>query len=482
MQQESESETWTSIAPLLIERPNRKRYIQIRNLILSHKSPSFPVRTEDLANVVKGREDVPLPVWATNRDFEHELETLIRRNHTVIICLDCDHIVGFLNYSPDKGNFKLDELMYVMTREKFSCQFCESTGWALVASELLRSGVKIEIPLGIRRTMQSYQEQKTPPLFPSAPTQNELFMDSILRRLYPFKPNESTDHILLGKNAVPNAVRTVQDFSASLADLAKRIPPAFYLRPIFNEEHRNVLGTVWDTVKKILEPEYAQFVTTAVGILPRDELTASAHLGREGQMAVIIRFGFFKSLYILNHLMLYLVGGVDNRQYNRELLIPVLRSGLSFEDAEIGKAMKKVNLAHQSEDEFWTIHAISNMQQEFAILHELGHLNAWLQKSSGEEVDNLLCEEGSAEFYADAWAIDLILKKGAKFHRLNKYLLALLWLFEYWHASATIKNGEQKIVRERWDRIYAQAASRGVHLGDKDISMVRNFIDCVLET
>jgi hypothetical protein len=54
MERDNEDEWWSTVDPLLIERPARLRCVQLRELLLARKIPSFPVKTEDLANVVKG--------------------------------------------------------------------------------------------------------------------------------------------------------------------------------------------------------------------------------------------------------------------------------------------------------------------------------------------------------------------------------------------------------------------------------------------
>lgn len=394
---------WPVINPLSIERPSRKCYVQIRNLFLSRKEPSFPVRTEDLANVVNGCDEVPLPHWATNRDFERELIGLIERYRTIVICVNCDHIIGFLDYSPEEGRFTVEELLYVGGREDLSCQFCGSSFWGLAPSDFLKTGMKFEIPRGARASIRGIRDQEDFRLYLPTPTQNERYLDSILRRLYPFLPDEPTDHIRLTQRFISKSVRSVGGFSTSLASAARRLPPVFYLRPIFDKEHQNVVGSVLETVKKILQPEYAQLATAAIGILPRNELTASAHLGSEGQMAVVIRFGFFNLIYYLNQLMLYLVCGVIDRNHSREQLVSMLRGMLLRNGPKNATAMKPSELTYQSESEFWTVHAISVMQQEFVILHELGHLDAWLQKKRNVEVDNLFSKEDIAEA-ADIWA------------------------------------------------------------------------------
>jgi hypothetical protein len=324
--------------------------------------------------------------------------------------LNCDHIIGFLDYSPDKEIFSVAETSYVFSREGFSCQYCQSTMWSMVPSERLKSGEKIEMPPGFQKTMESSPGQNTPIPYSPGATRNEQFLDSVLRRLYPFRPEEPTDRIRLGKKDISGALRAAERISPELAKAGQKMPPVLLLRPVYTQEYRNVLGTVWETVKEILGDENSHLADVAIGILPRNELTASAHLGSDGQTAVIVRLGFFQHLYLLNQLMLYITGDMMNRDRKRKNLVALLRHELTNSNRNADALLRKVDLEQQTESEYWSVHAISNIQQEFVLLHELGHLQTWMQGSSGKDMDDLVPVEEAGEINADSWAVDQVLR------------------------------------------------------------------------
>jgi len=476
MGRDDKNQWWSAVDPLAIERPARRRYIQIRELFLARKITSFPVKTEDLANVVKGREDVALPGWAEDSEFECELETLIQGNPTILVCLNCDHIIGFLDYSPDKEEFSVAEVVYVFSREDFACQYCHSTRWSMFPSERLRSGEKVGMPARIQEVMKNRQGQEVSLPYAPPSSKNEQFLDSVLRRLYPFRPEESTDRIRLEKKELSAAIRLAQRISPGLGEAGEKTPPVLFLRPVYTQEYRNVLGTVWESAKKILGDEYAHLAAAAIGILPRDELTASAHLGPEGEMAVIVRRGFFQHLYTLNQLLLYILFGSERPERNRSDLVVLFRHKITNSNKDAEALFRKVDWDCQTEKEYWSVHAISNIQQEFVLLHELGHLQAWLQGSP----DDLASVEEAEDYHADSWAMNLVLRRGTGLHHLDVYLNALLYLFEYWHSAAVIVQGQAGSARERWNKLHALSRQHGISLRDKEITAVRGLVDQVL--
>ena len=242
-------------------------------------------------------------------------------------------------------------------------------------------------------------------------------------------------------------------------------------------------GMEWEVLKRMLGTEHAQLCSTAIGILPRNELTRSANVDRQRHTAVVLRLGLFNQLYLLNNIMQRRFRGFRDPDPAVTRLNALLRHYVA--GAPLVGPLEAGELAYKSEEEFNSVHSISVMQQAFVLLHELGHINAGL---ASEPNGNLNSEGGifeAADFLADQWAAELFLRRSLGLDRLaplrrETYLPSLFWLFEYWYLKTRACGLPAIPVRERWDRLRAHARSFGLHISESIVSVTRASTDLIL--
>jgi len=415
----------------------------------------------------------------TDPRFERELESLIESNHTVLVCQHCDHIIGFLDYAPNESEFSVADLLFVAGREELRCQFCNSVAWSVLASSVLTTGRQATLPQEAQATIRMVQQAGKVPLYPAEASPNERFLDSVLRLLYPFKQTEQTDHILISECDVSRAADHLAALDKNKARTVKRMPAALYLRPVFNADHCNVLGSVWDTVKKMLGTNYPYMTRVAVGVLPQNELSASAHVGPGGESAIVLRLGLFQQLYQLNQLVLHLLGYLDTARFPQPLLIKKLHALLLSQESQFTDNPNVEDWSYKSDRELETVDVVSRVQQEFVILHELGHIQDWHAKCSDTEPVGYCRRAEESEWFADAWAVDLLIREGSRFHQPNAALLWIFWLFEYWHAISIALGTDATLIRARWDRIYGVLVRHGFRWS-VNIAETRDLFDHIL--
>jgi hypothetical protein len=263
------------------------------------------------------------------------------------------------------------------------------------------------------------------------------------------------------------------------------------LRPCKTDDKSSLLGFTWKKVQKILEHDYPELKKVAIGISIDPNTSVSAHLGEEDEKAIVIDLGLFGMLPRLNHL-LSLIFDTDM------LLHPGKIPGWTIDDimanvisvimsvpVEPSRAKTIPNLAYENEAEFIRAHDIKDAQLIFIILHELGHFVHWQTHNSTDHKQIRNPQERSAdiEAWSDKWAMELIFKRGAKFHQPWLQYRSIFWLFEYWHILNLKGHHTGRVInskpRYRWDHIAEVIKSKEgtKNLGDLCANEFREIIN-----
>jgi len=487
-------------APL--HKPSRARYMELRKLLMNPNGPSIHITTAELADVVNGREDIPLPDWATVHAFEAELESLIENNTVVSVCWDCDSVISFF-HDLKLGKLIAPELAIVQQSEKVPCPYCGSLRIANYDPKVLTTGEKV-CPLD----MNDYDDELEAPadahqaVDSQQISPNEQYLDKLLRTEYDIQPDKQSDVFNISEYTLDRIsnkfAREVSDWGETpglptldpnaLESFRKQL--SLSLRADAPGGKSSVLGHIWYMVKDILADDYPEFCDVAVGMAVSRGISASMHLGDSGEMAVIVEMGLFFKLPRLNHL-LSLIFDTDmllrhdkGPDWTIDDIVTNIIAELTDKPIDQVKGRRIPELNYHSQEEFLRSRFITDAQIVFAILHELGHLADW--KTSPQLAHHNIkdpSQRASAiEAWADAWAMDLIFKRGKEFLIPWVRYRAIFWLFEYWHLMDVVLLHSNTIhfnSRCRWDLIESMIRRRNKHegLGQLYIYELRTIFD-----
>lgn len=468
-------------------------------------SPSIHITTAELADVVTGSEDRPLPDWATDRAFEAELQSLIEENSVVSICWHCDSVISFF-HDPEQGISIVPELALVAQSEKIPCPYCGTPGFAFYDPKVLTTGEKVRAT-GIEdeerpewdesaETDQDLSAKVLPP--------NERFLDQLLRTKYGVRLDGPTDAFRVSKGTLERIAEQFTEMVSAwktepnlpnvdanaLARLFDSKQYSLSLRPQIGSP----LGDVWRTVREIIAVDYPEYCDVAVGIAISPGISASTHLGDSGEMAVIVEMGLFSKLPRLNRLL--------SRMFDTDLLHgsetdirpriddTVMSVIAELTDNLIDPAnLKSIPMSgYESHAEFLRSRLTTKHQLVFSILHELGHLADWRSPSHTNHHRTTYPMERSAviEAKADSWAMDLILRRGESSDVPWVYTRSLFWLFEYWHVMAVgfgYPNAACCDSRKRWDNVESiiRSSREDVDFGLLCVDEVRTIFDLMID-
>lgn len=477
--------------------PSRERYMQIVRLLEHHNGPSRRITSTEVANAVGWRED-QLPEWVTDQAFEAELEELIDNHQVVWICRNCDGIVSFYAADSPEGEADLVRgLVIVYSQRPVPCPFCEAQATAFYDTAVLRSGkparLSFQREMGADELEQQTREQDDD----TAQSQNERFLDHILRTRYMARPHTLTDTLSFSDSTqersdehfrktasqwhgVPGAIA---GDARSVGETISRLGPELSLRPQWAEAGSNVLGRIWDSVKLMVQDRYPDLADSAVGIAKSLGLSANAHVGDAGEAAIVLEFGLFDKLYHLNNLLNLAKTG-EQRDWSVEELGMNLIAALTSSPVDPRRAKTVPSTSYRSEDEFWRAHLITNSQQQFVILHELGHIVQFRSAARERERRDARRRSLEAELKADRFAIDLIVEKGDDFYIPWMQHRSIFWLTEYWHVMAMAMQpavGSYEDARIRWDAMQRILESSGIEVKEQMVKDLRMFMDLMLK-
>ena len=205
-------------APL--HKPSRARYMELRKLLMNPNGPSIHITTAELADVVNGREDIPLPDWATVHAFEAELESLMENNSVVSICWDCDSVISFF-HDLKLGKLIVPELAIVQQSEEVLCPYCRSLRIAYYDPKVLTTGEKV-CPLDrndcddeLEALSDAHQAVDSQQISP-----NEQFLDKLLRTEYDIQPGKQSDVFNISEDTLD---RISDKFAREVSDWGVRM-------------------------------------------------------------------------------------------------------------------------------------------------------------------------------------------------------------------------------------------------------------------
>jgi Zn-dependent peptidase ImmA (M78 family) len=489
---------------------SRERYMELRISLQKPQTPSIPVTSSDLANVINGRDDVEVPEWSHDSAFEAELESLITRNQVVWICAGCDHIVGFFEASGGMSWEQLTkELLVIATREQIICPFCNVARISLFPTSILEEGKTTkEAMASWRSRVGSKLAEKDSVPNTDRPiltlTDNERFLgekledsadefewsrDTIYKSIQEFdrmrsawKENASSDD--------PSLLSEL--LSLSITDETKARLARLSMRPQYAENRNNTLGRIWDSVVLMMQDRWPELKDVAIGIKKDNRLYSNVYRSPEGYLAIVINLGLFNNLYTLNACMDTIVCGEDSVDRRSDRIVTAI-SALKTALEDIALRKKSLNIdandLYRSEESLLRSHLTGNAQQQFVILHELGHVAEWLGIARHTKKQTYQDEQPiDAEHRADIWAIQLIVEKGGMFHVPWMQYRSIFWLFEYWHIVSELQrkllyehadaNGyPYSFARKRWDVIYEELERADACIQQMYMTETRSVVD-----
>lgn len=478
------------------------RYRELREFLNKPNGPSIHITTAELADVVNGRDDIPLPDWATDHKFETELESLIDNNSVVWICWDCDSLISFFD-DPKMGKFITRELSLVQQSERVPCPFCGSLKLAFYNPKVLATGEKVN-PIDWDESVNNFKEPADikKSLESQKLSSNEIFLDKILRSEYDIPPTQRSDLLYTSEYTLDKLSKEYSTMVSSWkqsSGLPKHNPDAFRnlksplsLRTNNPDGISNILSQNWNRVIEIIACDYPEFSDIAVGMAVSPGFSASAHMGDNGEIALIIEFGLFAKQVRLNHLLSLLFDtdmllkpqkGLD---WTIDEIVANIISELTEKPLEERNVRIIPKLNYSSQEEFLRAHIITEAQMVFAILHELGHVADW--KTSPELIHHKIKDPFqrtcAIETWADTWAMNLIFKRGEEFYLPWIQYQSILWLFEYWNLM-NIKHQSYNTYfnsRSRWDHIESmiQKCKKGKNLDELYIDELRHIFDTAI--
>lgn len=468
-------------------RPSRTRYMELRRLLTNPKSPSIHITTGELANVVNGRTDITLPDWATNSEFEAELESFIANNSIVSVCWDCDSVLSFFH---DKiiGKSIAQELAIVQQLEMVPCHYCGGFKIAFYDSKVLTIGEKVKPP----DIVDTYEEPKMhADVYQKKDSRqisrNEKFLDELLRTKYSHQSCERSDVFNISESTIDF---TSKKWAEVVTEWGKT-PGLPILNPNELERFRekcslslradtsgaklSILRIISQIVKDILADDHPEFCNVAIAMAKSPGMTASVHLGDQAEMAVVIEIGLFSKLIRLNHLLSLIfdtdifIRPDEETDWTIDDIVINIIATLTEQPINLERARIIPRLNYRTQSEFLRSNFITDAQIVFAILHELGHLEYWRrspQLVNHSEKDAIEMAT-SIESWADAWAMDLIFKRGKEYFIPLIQYRSIFWLFEYWHLMAEGLHYSNMMYfrpRERWDHIESMIRRRKKHM------------------
>lgn len=401
---------------------------------------SKEITTTQLADVVNGRENVPLPDWSRDEGFEAEIEEAIARSQVVLVCYDCDGIIGFFTTTRTIDLPMLVKgLGIVIKQERLACRKCGGRSLVWCNPSLFEEGKSIYDAIPSYHDFGASLSHRPSPAAPGLP--RSMLLTRILKERY----GQAEDPDLL---------------SLTFAHSNRRLQ----MTP-----GQNVLGQVWDSVCQMAEEELPGVRSVAVGIAKAGGLFGSAYQDDEapGSYAIVLHFGLFDILYVLNHLF-DLLHKTTDEESKKDLLV-------KFREAVLGAALGNFSwnlgcvLPYQTDEDFWAAHTASICQQQFVLMHEVAHIMSWARRSAKDERRRPYSAEAylEDEIKADAWAVEKIITRGVSYHDPAFQFRAVYLLFAYWDLISTAASANSALFidpGQRWDQIRRLAHEQTANL------------------
>ncbi len=428
----------------------RRRYIKIKSMLKTLNGPTQQIKTQDLANVVKGRTDVPLPSWSKDAGFEKEIESLMK-NDLCWVCIDCDSIVSFfsLGQNDNIGTFVRDAGIVTLREKSIKCPYCGSRHPCFLDPQFFWRGKKAPSKDTFDRVLSkptlSAKKGRNPDNISTTP--HEKLLEELMVEVSNTGSKEQNLEIVpIFDYQIKNLCRTVAESKkgkrsfyipvegeVTVERMRAILGFGFALRPTKGD----VLGRVWGQVKEMIRIDFSCLLDVALGIAKRQGISAhSKYNQKTGGMAIALEYGLRDCLYSLDQLTYRICTNLITERLSKERLIFNI-IGIIGETVRLHGPWPPVFDGYENEKEYKTIDLMADCQLQFVILHELWHILNYKRLTTHDGInrrssgDNYLSRECSA----DTWAIDNILSAKEKFHNFGFQMLAIWWLFLYWHIS-----------------------------------------------
>lgn len=481
---------------------SRIDFMKLRKMLREPKKLSIDITSTDLANVVNGRDDIELPEWSKDEDFELEIENLIEQNQLVWICPECDKIVAFFETTEEINLENLvRRLLVVAQRDDIPCPYCGKIVISLFDTDFLKRGLSVKeiIPKNYLEKLRTTDHKTKHKLSKQSEDSNEKFLQEVLEKYHGQSEDASTDIFVFSDYSIMNAKMAFKESITTwkegpgIKPLSGRgslddtfIPEKMPLRPRYGSEDSNVLGRIWDSVILMTRERYPEFKKIAVGIAKSNGLYCTTYRNETGNIAIVLHFGLFTAIYSLNHLFDLILHFNESHGRDFNFLIDNFVECLK----NIDTSSFLDSASYKSEEEFWRSHFISNCQQQFVILHELGHIVEWTtekrtcyRRRKMENHKKSKLYNTNSETKADMYALKCIIEKGGDFNEPWVQYRSIFWLFEYWHMlekRAKVKDSVYNSARERWDNLYKELKKCRADLSSLHMNETRKFVDRLL--
>jgi hypothetical protein len=479
---------------------SRAEYKSIQESIDKKKSLSIPITVNELAAIVNGDKIEPLPNWAKDKSFEQEIEHAIQNNEIVWLCTNCDKIVSFYKIPSGMPKTKyIIGLLEVNARNKTGCPFCQFTTTMLFSSDFLTTGEpipeynkegKLESAQG--ETVSNQDIGKTSEQISFS---GQDFTIDVLRNNINLKHDDKSQTFMMDNPLARTSYKDLSNIKTKYSTpiieyLTVELSKVLYSMQNekdftlgLNKQSNKTLHRVWDSICIMLIEEWADIDSVDVIIVKKLGLMSQVFYEEHGVGVIVLYFDLFSILYELNadiEKILFHKNDADSlKAWIRHFMDMCSKITSNNEES-----IKERQISLNGED-ILRSHFLGTSQQQFIILHELGHLASWKNMiAQPKKMKASIMDYNKAEMQADLWACQHIIEKGADFNVPSVQFLSIFLLFEYWNAFLKLKKLSYSGLitpRERWDNLYKFLKKNKKDTFSKQfIANTRNFFDTII--
>jgi hypothetical protein len=450
-------------------RISRKRYMAVSELLKNPHVPSRRITYTELVSALYEKPDAP--PWINDSRFEQELEKLMAMD-IVCICRHCDSVISFFRFMDQVNAAELD-LLIAYCRDENRCPHCTSNFVAFTNPQTIRlndlARALIELDIG---SQNIFAQKSCDPAgdLPSTPNEKWLFhlLESIRQgHGQPAQSLPVENDAIEFFHAAASKFKSLAALGATIPHESELAKGRFSLRPEWTETHKNLLGKVWEDVKRLITPDHSALCSTAIGISETPGFFAFGRQGPQGENAIVLGMAYKFQLANANHIVHRLENAIMRSAPEgiRIDLATTLVNDVLLRQQHSDHDLSNYKIDDEYQDVNFNIHS----QLRFVLLHELAHLAEPSVIAEGNELEE--------EKRCDAWAIERICEPSYR-NGIGMRLRAIWWLMQFWtiESKAFGKNFALSEIEIRCGHIF-QSKDRTVwHL----MSDLRHEVERVL--